>query len=313
LSASASHLRPRTVTELIDAGIQLARAHYGPLAVLSAIVALPGLVINIINSQLLPAAQPASEVAGSFLRILPLTLVGVCLTAIGFGALIASASAAYLTGQALEPGTALRLALGRAGRLVGAKLLAYAIMGGGFIVTGVALAVLLPAILAGGGQNVGLGVVAALAMLGGVVGALVWLAIALPRYANVTPAVMLEDAGVLQALRRSRELSRGSARRILGLLALLFGIGFVLTIMVGEVVAAVFDNRTLANAIGGFVVVPLYPPAAAVLTLLYYDLRIRREGYDIEMMAAGLGDLPAAAPPSGAAPAGEVGTGQPSF
>jgi hypothetical protein len=313
LSASASHLRPRSVTELIDAGIQLARAHYGPLAVLSAIVALPGLVINIVNSRFLPATQPAGEVAGSILRILPLTLIGVCLTTIGFGALIGSASAAYLTGQPLEPAAALRQALARAGRLVGAKLLAYTIIAGGFVLTGIMLAVLLPAILAGGGRNVGFGMVAGLVLLGGVVGSLIWLAIALPRYANVTPAVMLEDATVLAALRRSRELSRGSARRILGLLALMFAIGFVLTIMVGEVVAAVFDNRTLANAIGGFVVVPLYPPAAAVLTLLYYDLRIRREGYDIEMMAAGLGDLPAAGSPSGAAPAGEVGTGQPSF
>jgi hypothetical protein len=38
-----------------------------------------------------------------------------------------------------------------------------------------------------------------------------------------------------------------------------------------------------------------------VLTLLYFDLRIRKEGYDIELLAGSL-DAPAAAIPPDAAP-----------
>ena len=308
MSEFASNLRPRSVTELIDAGIQLARAHYGPLVVLSAIVAIPGLVIGTINAQLLPA-QPNDELMASLLWTLPLALVAVCLTVVGFGALIASTSAAYLTGQPLDPAYALRQALGRAWRLLGAKLLAYAIMGGGFAATMFGVVILTSLIARGGGPGLGLAAMGLLILLAGLVGSLVWLAVAIPRYANVTPAVMLEGAGVLAALRRSRELARGSARRILGVLALMFAIGIVLTLIVGEIFAALFGNRTLANALGGFILIPLYPVAAAILTLLYYDLRIRREGYDIELMAEGLGDAPAG-PPGAAA---DARTGQPSF
>jgi len=308
LSALASNLRPRSATELIDAGIQLARAHYGPLVVLSAIVAAPGLVINTINARLV-AAQPI-ELGANILRIIPLSFLGMCVTAVGFGALVASASAAYLTGQPLEPAAALRQALARAGRLVGVLLLAYLIMAGGLLVTGVLLGILTPMVIRGGSSVVATGLFGLVA-LGGVVGSIAWLLVALPRYANAVPPVMVENAGVLTALRRSRELSRGSARRILGLVLLTVVILVVLTVMVGEVVAALFGNRTLANALGGFVLIPLYPATAAVMTLLYYDLRIRREGYDIELMARGLEDAPAADLPG--APPADARTGQPSF
>jgi hypothetical protein len=33
----------------------------------------------------------------------------------------------------------------------------------------------------------------------------------------------------------------------------------------------------------------LYPVSAAVLTLLYFDLRVRREGLDVERLAGGMG------------------------
>jgi len=49
---------------------------------------------------------------------------------------------------------------------------------------------------------------------------------------------------------------------------------------------------------------PIQPVVACVLALLYYDLRIRKEGYDLELMARELGDVPARA--DGAA-------GEPSF
>ena len=38
--------------------------------------------------------------------------------------------------------------------------------------------------------------------------------------------------------------------------------------------------------------------AAVIATLLYYDARIRNEGYDIEVMAAELGDPTTSAAPS---------------
>jgi hypothetical protein len=57
------------------------------------------------------------------------------------------------------------------------------------------------------------------------------------------------------------------------------------------------------------------PFSAAVRTVLYYDLRVRHEGYDIELLAEQLGIEPAALPaaPAPASP-GAVGTpGGPPF
>ena len=117
-----------------------------------------------------------------------------------------------------------------------------------------------------------------------------------------------------RALRRLEEEGKPIRVAMIGAGFMARGIANQIINSVPGIRLAVIANRTLANAIGGFIVVPLHPVGAAIVTLLYYDLRIRREGYDIEMMAAGLGDGPSAGSPGdGAASAGEVGTGQPSF
>ena len=54
----------------------------------------------------------------------------------------------------------------------------------------------------------------------------------------------------------------------------------------------------MVNLLTQIVQILLYPVLAVTVTLLYYDLRIRKEGFDIEMMASELGGrAPAAAPP----------------
>ena len=44
------------------------------------------------------------------------------------------------------------------------------------------------------------------------------------------------------------------------------------------------------------VIIPIYPLLAVVSTLLYYDLRIRKEGFDLEIMSRELGGVPAPLP-----------------
>ena len=59
--------------------------------------------------------------------------------------------------------------------------------------------------------------------------------------------------------------------------------------------------RLLAGFVASVAVSPIYPIA---LTLLYYDQRIRREGFDVEwmMQSAGLVPAPPTAEPPSAAP-----------
>jgi hypothetical protein len=116
------------------------------------------------------------------------------------------------------------------------------------------------------------------------------------------PALLIERLGPARALKRSQQLVKGRWAPTAGVLlvatvmtglisgafqALLVGAAFLPgtpPVLVG--VAAV----TLAGAVSAIIVTPF---AATVWTILYYDLRVRREGYDVQMLAEQLG-LPAA-------------------
>ena len=291
---TASHVRPRSASELVDAAIQLARAHYQPLVVLSGIIALPGLVINLLTSRLMPSpTEPiTAEWSTGLLLTMPLTLAGLCIFAVGYGALVDAAADAYVHGRAPEPAAALRRALSRAGSLIAGNMLAYLIMAGGIVVAFVGMTVLVPLITTGGASAAGY-VGAALLLVLLLIGSLVWFVVAVPRYVNVTAVVMLEGAGPLTAVRRSRELARGSALRILGLLGILAVLFTVVVVTVGGLLGGVVKNSTVAGMISSFLLVPVYPVLGALFTALYYDLRIRREGYDIELLAQAAGELPA--------------------
>lgn len=128
-------------------------------------------------------------------------------------------------------------------------------------------------------------------------GVIMWL-----RYSLAMPACVVEGLSTRQAIRRSIDLSVGSRGRIFVLwllvyvIRLLFGIlfGFPFIILglkhpgqalpliwlaVSEV-AAFFTNTLIG---------PIYSTG---LTLFYYDLRIRKEGFDIEWMMQAAGLLP---------------------
>jgi uncharacterized membrane protein len=132
------------------------------------------------------------------------------------------------------------------------------------------------------------------------------------RYSVAVPACVVEDLKARKALRRSIDLSKGSRGRIflLGLLIFVLQMGLVLLAQVFFIVVAVKSHgvmpvwvRVLQQIVGFFTNSFIGPMYAIGLALFYYDLRIRKEGFDIEwmMQAAGLtvpqpvAELPAAA------------------
>jgi hypothetical protein len=146
------------------------------------------------------------------------------------------------------------------------------------------------------------------------------------RLAFAAPALLLERLGVVAALRRSWRLGTGSWWRVLGvllltaiiagvtsgLLQLPFGIiGELVGVAMGSsgdgssltlavVVSAIVSN--LGAVLAATVVSPF---SAAVVSLLYIDLRIRREGLDVALVraaaatAAQAGTNPASTNPPG--------------
>jgi hypothetical protein len=137
-------------------------------------------------------------------------------------------------------------------------------------------------------------------------------------YALSAAALMLERQPVLAALGRSRRLVRGSWWRVFGILLLStiiaavigqiisipFGAGSLLTYDAGNPTAvpgiAYFLLNSLGSTIAGTIT---YPFSAGVAVLLYVDLRMRREGLDLELARAA-GVTPPGTPAPSTTPSG---------
>lgn len=174
--------------------------------------------------------------------------------------------------------SSLRHAASRYGRLLGASLLTLLIGLGGAIVIAIPAGALATVFLP-------------LGILIGAVGFIVLAAILIPLLYVVVPAIIVEDIGPVAAVRRSAELIRPDFWRVLGIvivtgilvgiLGSALGFGFQLV----SFVAGPFGWVLIAigSILASLVTTPLI---AAIVLLLYVDARIRREGYDIQVLTA---------------------------
>ena len=143
----------------------------------------------------------------------------------------------------------------------------------------------------------------AVGILVGVVGdvtATVFAVITFVRWSVAVPVVMLERVGPVASLRRSWRLVRRSSWRVLGILlatALIVGIANVLINVPFSVAGGTSSFATpqahlsvvgvIVSAVGGIVATTVTAPLlAGVVVLLYTDLRMRREGMDIKLLAS---------------------------
>jgi hypothetical protein len=107
----------------------------------------------------------------------------------------------------------------------------------------------------------------------------------------VSPVVAtIERHGPVSSLRRSWQLSAGFRWRIVGLFLLLIVLFVVLLFLaiflVGLATAANRGVGAIAALIALFAAVPLWMPLFfGTMTVLYYDLRVRKEGLDLQLAA----------------------------
>ena len=253
---SSPPLRPRSASEIVDAAFQILRAHYVKFVMCAAIAYVPLLLFR-----LLVIGDPRTEAgaASASASVYIAAAVVVTLVYSLMGALLVSCTAQAYLGEEVDVRAALQRALAKLPALLGAMVLSW-------LMLLVALVLFLfPAMYVGA------------------------------RVFAVIPAIVLEDASVATAFRRSSELSEGRKWHILNTLGLVILIYFVIY----------FGVTALTAIVGGFVVQSLastlvsicvYPAVAITGVLLYYDARIQREGLDIELMADALAptDAPAA-------------------
>ncbi len=110
------------------------------------------------------------------------------------------------------------------------------------------------------------------------------------------PVLLLEDVRGWQAMKRSRHLVKGRFWPTIAVVLLITILTIIVQSVVVGVLAAVVsvsDNEValaVADAIGqtlsGMLTTPL---SAAVLTVLYFDLRVRKEGFDLELLSRRMG------------------------
>jgi len=277
---TAPALRPLRIGEMLDASVKLYLANARVLIGLTAVVIVPfevlsGLVLLSIvpSSSDLPngfsafttQTTAASDLAAQTGASAVLNVGGLIAGALVTGACVKAVSDLYLD-QPADIRTSLAFVARRLHSLIWVEILIFLGVLVGFIL------LIVPGIYA-----YGLWVVA-------------------------VPALLVERRKGRRALGRSRALVRGNwwhavatvfvATLMVSIIAsivqgVLLGIFFVTSdsVVVGVLLV------TLAQTVAALIVRPF---AAVVITVVYYDLRVRREGYDVELLAEQLGFEPGA-------------------
>ena len=244
-------LRPRSATELIDAAFRMYRQHFTGFITLSALVYLPAFALSLAINRLIPLAESMQQDA--MLSILGLFVLLVCWLSIMEASLSIATSDRYL-GREIEPGRVLRDALSRAGTVIAVKLWTW------FVLFWAFLFFFFP-----------------------------WVYF-FARYFAVPQTIVLEGLGFSAGLARTRQLAKGEKGKIIGSLFLIWLVLFAASFAMGILVAP--DPGTspsvIMQVLSSAVSMIVYPLVPITATLLYYDVRIRREGFDVEVLSAEL-------------------------
>jgi hypothetical protein len=293
-------LRPLTMGEIYDGAFKAIRANplvmFGLAAVVVAVVTIFqsaltwGLAedLNRFAGQTSPTEADLEQLYGtlsaSLLPSLASAVVSFVVTTALNGVLIHSVSQSVI-GRTLPLGELWKLVRPQLWKLLALTLL---------ISVAAALAMLvcfLPAILAalGGGDP---GLIVGLMLLGLLL-ALAALLFVIVATVLATPVLVLERSGVFASLRRSWQLTRTSFWRVAGiylltsiLVAIVAGIVSAPIGMFGQAVGG-GTVLLVAQTVGTIVAAAITTPfVAGVIALLYIDIRIRREGLDVELAAA---------------------------
>lgn len=261
-------LRPRSATELVDAAFQVYRRAPLQFMVAVAVVYVPWLVIQLVfNVSITPTNLPDSG------QIAWLSLVGILIFAIAGGVTALIARDVYL-GRPLDVAANFRALLPRVPTLILASVAAILIVAIGTVVAVVPVAVV---IALTGGQAVAFVAAGVLFIVSGTY--------LFARFYAVRQIVVLEDAGVVRALGRASDLSKGLRLHIIGTLFLIgvltIAVDVGVTLMLGMIPSPVLIR--LGSTALAVIVGPLF---GITETVLYYDLRIRKEAFDVEYLAA---------------------------
>lgn len=303
-TAEKIELRERRVGEILDAAIKLAFRNIKVLFPLAAALTLP---VQLVSGFLFSTVDPTIQESltkwqealtnlepGSAIPSPKFTDAQIGAVAVGgalslLSSILVTAALTHVVSRLILTGKAgaresLVVALKRAPAFLGANLL-------------LALTVGLPlAVVAGIGVLSGSTALFGLLVMAGVV----LMLFLIVRFTVATQCVIVETAGPLRALKRSFGLVKGSWWKVFGTTIVIGLVASIPAQLISQALKELLkslggNNSTFEfiwSAIAATVSTALVSPiSAAAAVFLYFDLRIRREGFDLEQLAASLPEL----------------------
>jgi hypothetical protein len=290
-------LRPMEFGEILDGALSLFRRHFQLFLKLSlAVMWLPIAMLLYWRIRFISLLETPEQAAALLMaEIVPFVLWSLLFAVVyGFAVLLLTAgsiriiSDSYL-GREPKFGDAVALGFSKIVPLflvgVGKSLLLALLFFVGAMVIGVSVAL---------AQVLGAGI-AILATLASLVGTC-WLVLYVASgYMVTTPVVVLEPLNsAFDSFARSWELTRDAKRKVLGLVF----VGYLLASLLPSIVLSVVGElvKEIAPAamlpwtvVSAGVPILLAPIIPCILTLAYYDLRVKREGFDLQLLGEQLG------------------------
>ena len=313
-------LRPLALGDLYGAVIKTIRGNVGAtmgLAFLTTLIFLvptTGLGTWIASFETVDFGSDAVPVAGTIGQYLP--VVGTYLSGILLTGFVAWVVGGAVQGRKTNASRTWEGTRGRVGQLVGATILVTVAM-----LVALAAVVALPILLvvtavqdgAGAGDLVGAILLLVLAVFAGLL-LMLWLS---TRLAFLPAVIVLEQRGVMASLDRSWRLTSGRPFwRILGIRVLTgfivgtvaqvitFPLAFlgIIAVLATSDPANLFTWQAVITGVTGLITGAVTTPfTAGVDALLYVDQRIRREGFDVQLITAAQADAAREAPGAPAA------------
>jgi hypothetical protein len=290
----APALRPRSAIEIVDTAFTIWRRNFGQMTIIGIAATVPIVLALVLGlGSLFTAGMTGNAVSGSaILSMAPMILVFVVILvlwmAVVDGAMTLAAGDAYF-GREVSAASALRGALSKGGTLVLSNILRMLTIGGAAVVGGIVIALL-------GRTNGGIAVLLIIVLS-------VLMLLLFARLFATTNAVVFENSGASESLSRSFAISKDSAWRIFGVILLSYVVLIVAQIAIGLtvqlVISMVLRSPVVASMVGNVIGALLYPFLSIALMVLYFDQRIRKEGYDLDVLSDGLPKSPTPPPPAG--------------
>lgn len=109
---------------------------------------------------------------------------------------------------------------------------------------------------------------------------------ALARYFASGTAMALEGLGPFAAIRRSKQLAKGSIMRVIGIAILPLLVYLIVVMVLQQTLLAMGRSMLVLQLASALVSCIVAPFAMTPGVLLYFDQRVRREGLDIELASA---------------------------